>query len=168
MSFSRNRSPISHSYSIDSSLVDRSTIIKGLGIFFSPTLSFEFHIYNMICRALKILGFIKRNTTNFSSSYCHRVLYSSLVFFIMEYSVVVWHPHLFYDVLRMARVQIRFLSYAAILLNHPQRDYSLICSTLLLPSLDPHRIKANHSFNHPFLMAPLSHLISYPQFPSVF
>jgi hypothetical protein len=125
MSFSRNRSPISHSYSIDGSLVNRVTLIKDLGIYFSPTLSFEFHINNMIGRALKVLGFIKRNTTNFSSSYCLRVLYSSLVRSIMEYGVVVWHPHLSRDILRMERVQNRFLSYAAFLLkiDHPQQDY---------------------------------------------
>jgi hypothetical protein len=148
MSFSRNRSPISHSYSIDGSLVNRVTLIKDLGIYFSPTLSFEFHINNMIGRALKVLGFIKRNTTNFSSSYCLRVLYSSLVRSIMEYGVVVWHPHLSRDILRMERVQNRFLSYAAFLLkiDHPQHDYSLIRSTLRLPSLASRRIEADHSF----------------------
>jgi hypothetical protein len=112
----------------------------------------------MIFRALKFLGFIKRNTTNFSSSYCLRVLSSSLVPSIMEYSVVVWHPHLSRDVLRMERVQIRFLSYAAFLLNHPQRDYFLIRSTLLLPSLVSRQIKADHSYKTSLLNGSLDSL----------
>ena len=148
MSFSRNRSPISHSYSLIDTPVNRVTLIKDLGIYFSPTLSFEHHINYTIGRALKILGFIKRNTSNFSSISCLRALYFSLVRSILEYGVVVWHPYLARDTIRLERVQNRFLSYAAFLLKiaHPQHDYTIIRATLNIPLLSTRRAEADITF----------------------
>jgi len=103
MSFSRKFSPISHFYSLEGSLIIHVSIIKDLGIYLFPTLSFKFHINTMIGRSLKILGYIKRNTANFSSVSCLRVLYLSLVRSILEYGVVVWHPYLASDERRKER-----------------------------------------------------------------
>lgn len=158
MSFSRKPSPISNTYSLEGFPVNRVSIIKDLGIYFTPTLSFEFHINNIIGRALKVLGFIKRNTANFSSIFCLRVLYLSLVRSILEYGVVVWHPYLARDVLRIERVQNRFLSYAAFILkiDHPQHNYTSILSALRLPSLASRRIDADISFIESILNGSIS------------
>lgn len=87
-----------------------------------------------------------------------------LVRSILEYGVVVWHPHFTRDTLRIARVQNRFLSDVAFLLkiDRPQHDYSLIRSTLQLPSLASRRIDAfiksllNGSLDSPDLLYSIS------------
>jgi hypothetical protein len=148
MTFSRNTSPLFHSYFLNNSLVDRISVIKDLGIYLTPTLSFDHHINITIGRALKVLGFIKRNTKSFSSSSCLRTLYFSLVRSILEYEAVIWHPHLARDQLRIERVQNRFLSYVAFILGieHPKHDYSFISSSLGIPSLGTRRTDADHHF----------------------
>ncbi|KAF0755964.1 Uncharacterized protein FWK35_00023395, partial [Aphis craccivora] len=48
-----------------------------------------------------IPGFIKRNTTLFTSAICLRTLYFSLVRSILEYGSFVWFPYLACDQLRL-------------------------------------------------------------------
>lgn len=89
-----------------------------------------------------VLGFLKCNTINFSSVSCLRTLYFSLIRSIVEYGVIVWHPYLAKDKLRLDRVQNRFLSYVDFLLkiDHPQRDYSTLHSSLNIPTLSSCRV----------------------------
>jgi hypothetical protein len=81
--------------------LQRVTIIKDLGIFYTSTLSFSHHIDIITGRANKVLGFIKRNIKLFSSPTCLRSLYFALVRSILEYGVVVWYPYLSKDQLRI-------------------------------------------------------------------
>jgi len=67
MTFCRKRSPIVHSYYLGSSLFLRVHLIKDPGFYLSPTLSFKHHLNVTVGNILKILGFIKRNTTLFTS-----------------------------------------------------------------------------------------------------
>jgi len=111
----------------------RVHLIKDLGFYLSPTLSFKHHLNVTVGKSLKILGFIKRNTTLFTSATCLRTLYFSLVRSTLEYGSVVWFPYLACDQLRLERVQNRFLSFIAFLLNieHTPHDYNVIRSTSL-------------------------------------
>jgi len=79
MTFCRKRSPILHSYYLGSSPFLRVHLIKDLGFYLSPTLSFKHHLNVTIEKSVKILGFIKRNTTLFTSATYLRTLYFSLV-----------------------------------------------------------------------------------------
>jgi len=117
MAFSRRHNPIFYFYHINSYLLKRVFSIKDLGIHYSPSLDFNHHINVTTCKALKDLGLIIRNTKMFSSVHCLRTLYLSLVRPILEYGMVVWHPYLAKDQLRLERVQNRFLSYVSFLLK---------------------------------------------------
>jgi len=112
------------------------------------TLSFSHHIDVITGRALKVFGFIKRNTKLFKSANCLRSLYFSLVRSVLEYGAVVWHPYLAKDRLRLERVQHKFLSYAVFKLNLPslQRDHSDSCRILSIPSLLSRRDDADSQF----------------------
>lgn len=148
ITFSRKRQQIFHSYHLNDIQLERVYAVKDLGFYLTPSLSFENHINITIGKALKVLGFVKRNTMLFTSVPCLRVLYFSLVRSILEYGIVVWHPHLAKDQLRLERVQNRFLGYVAFLLKipHPRHDYSSISSSLNIPSLASRRRNADISF----------------------
>ncbi|XP_060846337.1 uncharacterized protein LOC132926003 [Rhopalosiphum padi] len=148
MSFSRQQSPIHHNYSLNGTSLNCVFLYKDLGIHYSPSLNFEHHINVTVGKALKVLGFIKRNTNQFSSARCLCTLYFSLVRSILEYGVVVWHPYLAKDELRLERVQNRFLSYIAYIMKipHPTHDYSLIRSSLGIPMLSTRRQDADERF----------------------
>jgi len=137
MTFCRKRIHILHSYHLGSSSLLRFHLIKDLGFYLSPTLSFKHHLNVTVGKSLKILGFIKRNTTLFTSATYLRTLYFSLVRSIIEYGSVVWFPYLACDQLRLEQVQNRFLSFIAFLLNieHTPHDYNVIRSILNIPTL---------------------------------
>jgi len=141
MSFSRQRFPIHHNYYLNGTSFNRVFLYKDLGIHYTPSLNFEHHINVTVGKALKVLGFIKRNTKQFSSARCLCALYFSLVRSILEYGVVVWHSYLAKDEQRLERVQNGFLFYIAyiIIILHPSHDYSLIRSSLGIPMLSTRR-----------------------------
>lgn len=148
MTFTRQRNPISYPYSLNDIPLQRVSLFKDLGIYYTPSLNFDHHINATVSKALKVMGFIKRNTSMFKSAICLRTLYFSLVRSILEYGAIIWHPYLARDLIRLERVQNRFLSYAAYLLNieHPQHDYSLIRSKLNIPLLSTRRSEADFNF----------------------
>ncbi|KAL4144127.1 hypothetical protein QTP88_006355 [Uroleucon formosanum] len=84
----------------------------------------------------------------FSSVRCLRTLYLSLVRPILEYGMIVWHPYLAKDQLRLERVQNRFLSYVSFLLKieHPPHDYSPVLLKLNIPTLSFRRFDADSRF----------------------
>jgi hypothetical protein len=148
MTFSRRRTPIFHKYFLDGIPLERVFLFKDLGIFLSPSLNFDHHINATVGKALKVLGFIKRNTTMFSSAACLRSLYCALVRSILEYGVIIWHPYLAKDILRIERVQNKFLSHLAYVLkiNHPRHDYSLLQNLFNIPTLSSRRQDVDHQF----------------------
>ncbi|KAF0749520.1 Uncharacterized protein FWK35_00019201 [Aphis craccivora] len=155
MSFNRSRSPILHPYRLCDVLINRVFVFKDLGIFYTSSLSFEHHVNIIVPKALKILGFIKRVSKTFSS----------------EYGVEVWHPYLAKDQLRLERVQNRYLSYVAFLLQiiHPAHDYSLVRQTLNIQTLSNRRLTANINFVSSLLNGFLDDiLLFYLVFSSVF
>lgn len=60
-----------------------------------------------------MLGFLLRNTKGFRKSSTKIMLYNSLVRSVMEYCSVVWRPHYATHMLRLERVQKRFVWHLA-------------------------------------------------------
>lgn len=111
-------------------------------------MNFEYHINATIIKAFKVMGFIKHNTLMFRSANCLCTLYFALVCSILEYGLIIWHPYLTKTVIRLERVQNRFLSYAPYLLKieHPRLDYLPIRSNLSILLLSTCRSNADHKF----------------------
>lgn len=92
MTFARCRNPIHHNYTVNGISLNRvSTINTFVGIHLTLTLNYAHHNNISIGKALKVLGFIKRNTKIFYSLICFRAFYLPLVRSIFEYGVVVWN-----------------------------------------------------------------------------
>jgi hypothetical protein len=115
--------------------------IKDLSFLYVPSLDFRPHIDLIICKTLRALGFIRRDSSNFDSSKCLSVLYCSLVRSLLEYGTVVWSLYTLGNMRRLDRVQNRFLNFASYRLNipHPPHDYSIISNKLNLKSLTERR-----------------------------
>ena len=73
--------------------------------------SFINHIENTISSALRILGFIIRNSRDFQNLETLRLLYFSLVRLKLEYASFVWCPTYKIHSANLERVQRRFLKY---------------------------------------------------------
>lgn len=148
VSFSRARCPTLSSYFLNGSNLERVFSIKDLGFNYSTNLSFSPHIAIVVNKALKTLGFIIRNTKLFKSVMCLRTLYFALVRSQLEYGSVVWKPYLAKDLIRLERVQNKFLNYAAFKFNiqHTPHDYSNIRQVLNIQTLTTRRDKADLDF----------------------
>lgn len=148
ISFSRSSSPILTSYYLNGTELERVFSVNDLGITYSPNLCFSPHINATVNRALKVLGFIIRNTKLFKSVRCLCTLYYALVRSLLEYGSVVWHPYLVKDQLRIERVQNKFLNFIAFKMNiyHEPHDYSNLRQVLSIPTLASRRDKADLDF----------------------
>ena len=100
--------------------------IKDLGITISYNLSWSDHIHELVNKANKVLGVIKRllgsNSVNEFS-----LLYKSLVRLILEYAAPVWCPFLVKDNVSLEKVQRRALRLA-LGQKRGEMDYEKHCS----------------------------------------
>jgi hypothetical protein len=141
MIYYRTKVFISFDYCLDSLSLIRVIEIKDLSFLYVPLLDFQPHIDFTICKALRVLGFIRRHSSNFDSSKCLSVLYCSLVRSLLEYGAVVWSPYTLGDMRHLDRIQNRFLNFASYRLNIPlpPHDYSIINNKLNLKYLTERR-----------------------------
>ncbi|CAI6371898.1 unnamed protein product [Macrosiphum euphorbiae] len=141
MSFSRRHSIIQYDYSIDNVMLQRINQVEDLCFIFTPTLSFAPHIDWIVGKALRSLGFIRRHAGSVMSVKCLLILYATLVRSIVEYGSVVWSPRTKCDIIRIERVQHRFLSMVSrsMGINHEPHDYKPVLIALNLSTLSERR-----------------------------
>ena len=77
--FYRTSTVILFNYEIKSIILTRSDFIKDLGVILDRKLQFHDHIDAIISKSMAMLGFLKRNSSEFSDPYTLRFLYVSLV-----------------------------------------------------------------------------------------
>ncbi|KAL1448517.1 hypothetical protein WDU94_012206 [Cyamophila willieti] len=128
MTFHRIRNPIIATYTINNKSLDRVTdSMKDLGVVFQPNLKFNQHIDTTKNKAMKILGFINRNSKDFENPQTFITLYKSLVRPILEYSSNVWNTHYANQISKLESVQRKFFRIVAYrdhsrIINHDYRD----------------------------------------------
>ncbi|CAI6364355.1 unnamed protein product [Macrosiphum euphorbiae] len=148
ISFSRSRIPVDYVYTYNDSPLTRVSEVKDLGIIYTSSLSFRPHIDYITCKALRLLGFIRRHTKHFNSAPCIITLYSALIRSILDYGSIIWNPHLKTEIKLIERVQTRFLNYAGFLLKieHPLHSYQPVMGALNPLSLEERRLIADRNF----------------------
>ena len=134
------RNIIYPNYFIDDSPLDYVFSHKYLGVTFSSNLKWHPHIGNIVSKAFQTLYFIKRICNRHPLSL---VLFNSLVRPILEYSSVVWNPHLQNNISQIESVQRNFTRYflnSARYPIHPQYiDYNERLDRLNLTTLENRR-----------------------------
>lgn len=110
MSFCRISS-VQYNYSVNGKALSRSNTITDLGVIFNSKFTFHEHIYSITSRALKTLGFVKRNSAYFTNIKTLIRLYKSIVRPILEYVSILWCPWQQFLIKQIETIQKRFLSY---------------------------------------------------------
>lgn len=77
--FGKLKEPLKTAHSINNNLLEKANLIKDLGIMFDNTLTFAQHIQTICSKVLRMLGFVKRHTSNFKNILAIRTLYVALV-----------------------------------------------------------------------------------------
>lgn len=143
MTFHRTKNPILYDYCIEGVMLRRVEKVSDLGVLLDPKLDFRLHYSSIISKANRQLGFISKIAREFTDPHCLKALYCSLVRPILENASVVWCPYEVSWILRIERVQKRFLRLA--LRNLPWRDpanlppYPNRCLLLDLDTLERRR-----------------------------
>lgn len=92
--------------------LERTSVVKDLGVLLDAKLSFTDHYSSIISKANRNLGLIFRISAEFRDPYCLRALYVALVRSVLESASIVWCPYTDNWGRRIEAVQRRFIRYA--------------------------------------------------------
>lgn len=109
MSFYRLRNPIKFSYTLHNVILNSASSMKDLDVIFTHNLKFSKHIEYIVTKSLKILGFILRNSSEFTEQSSFKALYFALIRSILEYGSIIWSPYDNIERDLIKRVQEKFL-----------------------------------------------------------
>lgn len=107
---SLNHNVLNYNYKILDNSLDKVNMQRDLGVIFQENMSFTEHITTKIQDAMKVMGFIVRNSRNFSVEVCLR-LFDALVLPRIEYGSVIWSPLYNVWIDSIEGVQRRFLKH---------------------------------------------------------
>jgi hypothetical protein len=111
ISFTRKSNIVNFFYNINGSPLARCNEISDLGVIMDNTLSFTSHIMSITNTAMKMLGFVCRNTKEFTNISCIKQLFYGLVRSRLEYCCVVFKPYQQLYINMMEGVLRKFAKY---------------------------------------------------------
>lgn len=141
LSFSRASTIINYNYKLGSSVLNRVTHIKDLGILFDSKMTFQLHIDKLVNDCNRTLGYIKRQCVDFNNSKTILTLYYSYVFSKLQFASVIWSPVYRNNVERLEKIQrnfLRFLGYKSHF-HVAHHDYSEIRRRFKILELEKRR-----------------------------
>ena len=142
MNFSLKRSlNIVFNYSLDDHVLLCLSETKDLGVIFSSNMSFSAHITNIVNKALRMLGFVRRTMRHVNDIGVLKVLYNSYVRSGLDYCSPVWSPSAKVWVQKLERVQKRFIKVlcAKKRINYDSDNYVDLCNLFSLTTLERRR-----------------------------
>jgi len=123
MRFSRLKEKNQFKYCINNVTLNEQNVVKDLGVYLDSKLVFLEHFEVIVARANRMLGFIKRVSKDFKNVGVVKLLYTSLVRSILEFSNIVWSPYYQVHINRLENIQHKFIKYAG---------YKLFCNGISL------------------------------------
>ncbi|CAH0592079.1 unnamed protein product [Chrysodeixis includens] len=93
---------------LENTPLQRVTQVRDLGVYMTPELLFREHIIKICKKAYRNLGFLLRQTRDFTNISAVRALYDALVRSHLEHSAIIWAPHESKFSLMLERVQYKF------------------------------------------------------------
>jgi protein tyrosine phosphatase (PTP) superfamily phosphohydrolase (DUF442 family) len=134
LSVTRSKTPFHTSYILKGHTLESITTAKYLGIALSKDMNWDTHINNIISKANKIIGFLRRNLP-IQNTEIKTLAYKSMVRSNLEYCANVWSPHTENLKSKLEQVQRRAASYVT---NryHNTSSVSAMLNHLQLPILE--------------------------------
>lgn len=111
MTYTLKTNKIMFDYVIDGQILQRPEVFKDLGVTFDTKMSFVYHINDVVNKCYKSLGFIIRNTREFTNTDLIKLLFFAFVRSSLEYGAIVWSPHYNLHIRHLESVQRRLLKY---------------------------------------------------------
>jgi ribonucleases P/MRP protein subunit RPP40 len=147
ITFTRRRVQSRRIYNLNGSELENVTSVRDLGVILDSSMKFSSHIGQITSTAMKVLGFVKRFSSDFRDFSVLKLLYCALVRPHLEYCSVVWSPFVIEDIKRIESVQRKFTKFACRKMV-PQRElsYKDRCAYLGLETLESRREKAGQIF----------------------
>ncbi|KAK7093701.1 uncharacterized protein [Littorina saxatilis] len=102
----RSRRPLQPSYQLHGHTLETVKAVKYLGVTIQSDLCWDDHINNIVSKANKTLGFLRRNL-KISSRSVKEQAYKAFVRPILEYASSVWDPHTQKNIDKLEAVQRR-------------------------------------------------------------
>lgn len=144
ITFNKINAPIQFDYSINNSSLHSKNDIRDLGITFDSKLLFNLHVNNICSKSLKMLGFVKRLSSDFSAN-SFKILYCSLVRSVLEFASPVWSPCYACHIDRIENVQHKFLRHWSFKMGyyHDEYVYNDLLLILNMQTLEQRRFLAD-------------------------
>lgn len=137
ISFNKTNNRINSKYTLNDFELETVSSITDLGVIFNSNLDFRDHYSHIVNKAIKQLGFIKRQTRDFRDVNAIKTLYVSLVRSILEYCSCIWYPYNSVHISKIEGVQNKFLRYIGYKMRIPvdELNYARLRSTLNIETL---------------------------------
>ena len=165
-SYYRIKNPIMSTYSINSHILERKTVMKDLGVLFDTQLTFRDHYDYIISKSYSMLSFLKRTCKEMNNVYALRSVYCAFVRSTLEFASIVWNPYYDIHCKRIESIQKQFMLYALRKLGWRNRlelpSYRSRCLLINLELLSDRRRNACIFFVYDLLSDHIdsSHLLS--------
>ena len=131
ISFTRSKNHILFDYTMNGVPLQRVDEIRDLGVIITSSLSWNNHIDNIISKAARISGLIKRTLGWHASSQTNYIMYCSLVRPLLEYCTVVWSGTSRENIKKIEKIQRSMTRYV---FNYAEVDYKdRLLMTNILP-----------------------------------
>uniref|UniRef100_A0A146MAH9 Putative RNA-directed DNA polymerase from transposon BS n=1 Tax=Lygus hesperus TaxID=30085 RepID=A0A146MAH9_LYGHE len=154
ISFTRSASFVGRNYTIEGVSLRRKSVVRDLGVLLDAGMTFSSHLDEICSRAMRSLGYLKRNTRDFTDPAVVKLLYTSLVRPCLEFSSQVWSPIYTNARESLERVQRRALRYISFKNGQRWEDFSYqeALRENKLCSLEFRRREADAVFLHGLVM----------------
>ena len=131
LSVNRSKNPVSFYYNLNGHVLERVNDIKDLGVTVTQDLNWSTHIENILCKANKVSGLIKRTLGHNATQEAKKQLYLSMVRSNVEYCSQIWSGTYRSNVIKIEQLQRSATRY---ILDYQDLDYKERLQTLhILP-----------------------------------
>ena len=141
ISFTRKKNPIMFTYNFNGVVLERTNVVRDLGIYLDSRMLMRNHINNIADRAFRNLGFIIRTCQPFQCATSYSVVYFAYVRSILEYASPVWSPCYQVYINRLERIQRKFAKHLNFKCKkaEPRGSYVECCRRYNLLTLEERR-----------------------------
>jgi hypothetical protein len=143
ITYSRARTTMRFDYVLSNHTLERVESIRDLGILLDPKLDFRLHVDELIVRASRMLGYVRRVGKEFKDPYTLKTLYISFVRTLLDYGSCIWSPYYEIHKTRLEAIQKKFLRFALRNLNWNRElslpPYCQRCRLIVLDTLSTRR-----------------------------